>query len=64
MSKPGYNHFHFEGDEKSRSVTGGIISLILKSFLLFIIIDNSIRMFSLNEPYTASFIEKMDVENE
>ena len=64
VSKPGYDHFHFEGDEKSRSVTGGIISLILNSFLIYIIIENGIRMFSLSEPYTSSFIEKMDIENE
>jgi len=64
ISSPGYVHFHLEGDEKSRSIIGGIISMILNGFLLFIIIDNGIRMFSLSEPYTASFTEKMDTSSD
>ena len=64
ISQPGYFHFHFEGDEKSRTVTGGIMSIILNCFLFFIIIDNGIRMFSLSEPYIASYTEKIDVSKD
>ena len=61
ITNSGYVRFHFERDEKSRSVIGGIISIILHMFLLWIIIENGIRMFSRAEPYTASYEEKVDV---
>jgi len=62
LSEPSYVHFHFKGDEKSKSIIGGCFSILITMFLLKIGIENGIRMFTRDEPDIISIEEKLDYE--
>ena len=51
LSEPSYTMFHFKGDDKQKSVFGGMVSLIALALLIRIIIENSYKLFTRGSPH-------------
>ena len=51
LSEPSYTLFHFKGDDKQKSVFGGIVSMVATALLIRIIIENGYKWFTRGSPY-------------
>ena len=51
---PTYMNFHFDSDQKNKSLCGGTISILIKLYLFFAIITLGAAFASREEPYVST----------
>ena len=54
MTEPSYSLLHFENDDKQKSVLGGIITVLIKSYMTYVLFERTKKMLWYQDPAIAS----------
>ena len=59
-----YMRLYCDGDKKSRTFIGGVLSLLIRGYVMYIGIRNLVKMFIFETPYVKTIERGIEGEND